>query len=1230
MKFKTLTLHNLASIEDATLNFEAQPLATGEVFLITGKTGSGKSTLLDAICLALYGETPRMANSQMQGELKEGKDLLKADDARLLLRKNATEGFAQLTFEGTDGRTYRAKWSIARAYKKADGRLQSPQRELENLKTGEILTKVNDIKAALTEAIGLDFAQFCRTTLLAQGEFTRFLNSKDDEKANILEKITGVDAYSRIGKKVYERTVEQKQCWEQAEQQIKGIPTLTEEEVDDRRQRSVAAEQQLQTLKQEILQLEQARQWVQTEIQLEQAQNEAAKACREVEAQVNSEDFQARETLVKQWNDTVEIRSTRWHEAQEEARRKALQDRLQQELAPRFSLLRGAQQAAETARTELQGECARHAAALHTELPLQPLYKEASAWAERLTSLADSRRKKAAAQQRRETAQQQVTQVLTPAVERAALLQAEAQRNWQDGQRHCQAEEAALEAMQLPQCRREREQLQEALLPLNAIQHRLEQWMEKTEQHQQEQTSLNERASQLVHHQQQLKTIMPKLQAALQERDTQQTLFEAQRDTVNKFAQTMRAKLQVGMECPVCRRPLTEALPSEGDIAALFALQQKAYQQAQQTYEQILNEQHQLEALILQENQAWTHDCTRWLQQSERRQTLQQWKEDVDAFFAKTTAFGQKMEKEPFLKLLRIADWMRQEKEQWNCGKWTDSARPTDGSSLTAENFLKFTEQTHPAADSDLPEVTVAQWQRAIAAAQTTLQQGLEEGSRRLQEGEKQQQQVNLLRKKVDQLQQRLAQATAAMQQAELTREQAWSKVQTEEALCQSLTDTGHSLVTTLHAQLDAWSETEKRLLTNDWNWQTEPESFAQRLLEAAQRYQQQTEQQQRREQQLKVIQDLCLQGETVLQQLIARLPHWNEREIPATPTSTNWINELHTLHTNVESTLEQGEAARQQAQTLHQQVEAFLQTHPELTEETLEALQQLPAADIRRQEALLRSLREQCIQQQTLLSAANEQLTSHHTLRPAQLEAWMTAWLPTESPTYAAFLEASQQRLQELDHLSATVAEQKGALLQELKQDKANRQKVGSLRQEAEEKEKRYQQWSRLNELIGNATGDKFRKIAQSYILSNLIRVANHYLADLTDRYTLKVEPGSFLILLEDAYQGYASRIASTLSGGESFLVSLALALALSDMGQRLKVDTLFIDEGFGTLSGEPLQQAIQTLRSLHSQSGRHVGIISHVEELRERIPVQIRVEQEGKNSSSRVRVWPETTATE
>ena len=218
--------------------------------------------------------------------------------------------------------------------------------------------------------------------------------------------------------------------------------------------------------------------------------------------------------------------------------------------------------------------------------------------------------------------------------------------------------------------------------------------------------------------------------------------------------------------------------------------------------------------------------------------------------------------------------------------------------------------------------------------------------------------------------------------------------------------------------------------------------------------------------------------------------------------------------------------------------------------------------------------------------------------------------------------VETVEDKLKEMDVLLSDAGERKGMLQQTLRQDEVNRQQKGELSRECERLKKEYEKWSRLNVLVGDATGKKFRQIAQSYILSDLINSANHYMRSLTDRYTLKVVPGTFVIMIEDAYQGYAARAASTISGGESFLVSLSLALALSDIGQQLSVDILFIDEGFGTLSGEPLQNAISTLRALHRKAGRRVGIISHVEELREKIPVQIKVNQEGTESSSKIEV--------
>ena len=196
-------------------------------------------------------------------------------------------------------------------------------------------------------------------------------------------------------------------------------------------------------------------------------------------------------------------------------------------------------------------------------------------------------------------------------------------------------------------------------------------------------------------------------------------------------------------------------------------------------------------------------------------------------------------------------------------------------------------------------------------------------------------------------------------------------------------------------------------------------------------------------------------------------------------------------------------------------------------------------------------------------------------------------------------------------------------ALLAEaLRQDEENREKAGKLREAADRLREEYVKWNTLNNLIGDSAGKNFRKIAQSYVLDSLVKAANIYMKDLTDRYVLKVVPGTFVIEVEDAYQGYVSRPASTISGGESFLVSLSLALALSDIGDGLSVGTLFIDEGFGTLSGEPLQNAVNTLKTLRMKSGRQVGIISHIEELQEKIPVRIEVNQNERTATSTVTV--------
>ena len=189
MKFKELNIKNIASIEEAQLDFSAVPLSDAGVFLICGATGAGKSTILDAICLALYNTTPRFS-SQNGNELPEGDMSMK--DVRQILRRGAGYGSITLEFTGNNSREYRMEWCAYRAHKKATGKIQAVKWTMTDIGSGKKLEKIRDIERAVGEATGMQFEQFCRTTMLAQGDFTRFLKSDDKEKGEILSRLTGV------------------------------------------------------------------------------------------------------------------------------------------------------------------------------------------------------------------------------------------------------------------------------------------------------------------------------------------------------------------------------------------------------------------------------------------------------------------------------------------------------------------------------------------------------------------------------------------------------------------------------------------------------------------------------------------------------------------------------------------------------------------------------------------------------------------------------------------------------------------------------------------------------------------------------------------------------------------------------------------------------------------------------------------------------------------------------
>ncbi|RXK07320.1 AAA family ATPase [Halarcobacter bivalviorum] len=216
--------------------------------------------------------------------------------------------------------------------------------------------------------------------------------------------------------------------------------------------------------------------------------------------------------------------------------------------------------------------------------------------------------------------------------------------------------------------------------------------------------------------------------------------------------------------------------------------------------------------------------------------------------------------------------------------------------------------------------------------------------------------------------------------------------------------------------------------------------------------------------------------------------------------------------------------------------------------------------------------------------------------------------------------LEDINKELQELQSTIDKLQESIGSLSKELEINASNMKKSEDKIKELEKKKEASKVWVKLNEMIGSATGDKFAKFAQGITLDQLIYLANKHLEILSPRYELqRATDSSKLLDIEicDGFQGDVVRGVNTLSGGESFIVSLSLALGLSSLAsQKISIDSLFLDEGFGTLDSDSLELALNALNQLQS-SGKMVGVISHVEALKERIPLQIKVEPKGDGTS-------------
>lgn len=1152
MILQQLQIHNIASIEDATIDFEAQPLADSEVFLITGKTGAGKSTLLDAICLALYASTPRLENTSMQGEMRDNEKDIKIKDPVQLMRRNTGEAFVRLTFTGSNGVHYEAQWSVARARNKVTGKIQNKKWALRNLDTDFTYTKDKEIREEIALAIGLDFKQFCRTTLLAQGEFTRFLNSKDDEKAEILEKITGVDAYSRIGAKIFEQTVEKKKIWEDSQQKIEGIQILNDEEIAQKNNQLQQLDEQSQQIKNTLEKEQKKLRWLQREQDFRQRKEQAKEDLAHVKSIAESDETQQQEQTIALWNHTIEARA-KMNEAASCAKTILQQEAQLQSLEQTFRQIQGAQSYELQQEQTIALSIKKIDDYLAQEAPKVHLYENAQTLNTLIESFLKNKKDAANNLQYANQIKKELNTQYQLKLEKSKTMLEECQKTYNQQVINVQEAEAELEQLHLPQLRQQQESLKTLLNDIQAAKDLLELLHEEQNRHVLSKENLVQLQNSIQEKEKQLQVLTQESHDAEIRKNALQLAYEKQRESINKWAKSIRMKLQIGDTCPVCQQRIENTLPHEDNIDALVVEAEKLYKDAENEYNKILTSQNALDADI---------------------KALKNSLANEQKVFAKCSE---------------------------SLAKATQKAQEAAKKIPEGENET----QTLATLEKVSAQIAEAEAKEKEAKKLRTLR------DQKLQEYEVQRNGMLAAQQKVDDTQHRIEVIEAQISLQNKTSEKALQDI--------------HLLI----------GEAGNLSWQNDWH--TMLTEFGKEVEDGAITYKMNTENQQKLAAELKQFEEGNKNLAAALDAIIKLMPTWGtpSKEPLMLKRIPKVLTRASELQSQITAALQQMNAAKEKEEDTKKWLKEFMEKKQEmlkdfsdkeqetlLDENLLLQLDTFQQCDIAEKTEAINRIKQQLVSKQTVW----DELEKAYQLHTGEYEALFDEEekmpigekmseeesLDTRISTSIASLEA---QLSELGN-------QRGGIIRDLEIDRSNKAKVGSLLQESAQKKADFEKWSRLNQLLGDATGNKFRRIAQSYVLASLIHSANGYMRTLSDRYILKVVPGTFVISLEDAYQGYVSRAASTLSGGESFLVSLSLALALSDIGTQLSVDTLFIDEGFGTLSGEPLQHAINTLRSLHSKSGRHVGIISHVEELKERIPVQIRVNQEGNNSSSTIEI--------
>ncbi len=1219
MKILSLQFSNLNSLKgEWKIDFNQAPFTDNGLFAITGHTGAGKTTILDAICLALYHQTPRLGP-------------ITANNNEIMTR-GCADCSAEVIFEVKQAR-YRAFWSMRRSRGKTDGNMQAAIVELasmpiQNASDDEqedtiITTKITHKCDEIKKITGLDFSRFTKSMMLSQGQFAAFLNAKENDRADLLEELTGSEIYGKISEKVHEHYAQAKQKQAELNAKAQGVTLLPAEEKSALKQNLEQIEQQQNKDKEQLSHCDTQLNLLTQNKQVQQQENEAKNLL--TQAQQNKNDKKAD---LQRLEDAIPAENLR---------------------AP-LQLLEHCQQQLTQYQTQYQ----------QTRITTDELKQKLSASQQ---TLAQSQQQLSQEKQSQQALEQLLTEKVIPLdaeiTNKQNLIadqeqqQTQLNKKYQNIQNQIQSlsdDQAQLQNNEI--------QLSQYLEQHQADQYLLEhlgQWQLLHQQNQQYQIALSQNQEKQQQHNQTQENL--KHQQAI----SQQALTQAQALWHQKQA------LLEGSQQNLCNLLAQESIDS-------LEQQQSQYHQNQLSYIQLneLQQQHgNANEYFLQQNHL-LHAKTKELETTQNQ--LTHLDKQIDKEKRLVESYQAMLSQEEHLSYYRAQ--LQDHQTCPLCGSTEhDKSLLSVDTSQTQENItLAQNELTHLLSQQQDCSQQIESLKRHITelehhqhnldAQQQELKQqwhlqcqtqnldlDIEQQDKFTQAH--QQHEHNLL-----QLNQHLHTVKAADKQIHLNQTQVnqsqldYENINTQQKLLSQEFDNNEKHTLNIQQEITHISQEQAKLSTHfeqavaatGLSLDTSNiESWLTKKSQDSQQWQYNKEQQNQLRHSLSLLNteksNLQHNANSLIQEQKLALGSLDKHKAQVKILSEERFTLFADKHVKNERQLSQ--QALQQSENNHQQTQALEQqlniNYQQSCSELSNLESQVAQVELEQQKyknELDKGLEQSPFSEQSQLKAALLPLHEKQELELLkqrlnkaieQNTALVENALKQKNELQSHINTLKQnQNWQALDQTELTELQQNikneleakarlyGEISQQLSNDEKQAQQQQTLFNEIEEYSHYFSEIQHLHSLIGSQNGDKFRKFAQGLTLDNLIYLANKQLQNLHGRYELKRKEGEGLELtVLDTWQGDIARDTKTLSGGESFLVSLALALALSDLvSHKTSIDSLFLDEGFGTLDNETLDIALDALDNLNA-SGKMIGVISHIDAMKERIPTQIKVKK-------------------